>query len=217
MKKNGAKKLLIAVMLIIILGLTSMSVWAVEFDKVILEYQSLTMNVGETALMLPTVAPAGADNVTNKTWLSHDSEVVEVDQNGKVTAKKEGLTHIEYVISGKRENGEEYSATAQCEIIVKTSENNVSIAEGQAKQTKQEETKNDQEVIETKEFSETKIQKKEMNTQTKLILLVMIIGLIVILILIAVASDKKMKKEGKEDKEQEESVEIKKGEDHHEE
>lgn len=43
------------------------------------------------------------ENISSKTWMSEDSTIASVDENGKVTAHKEGTTliHANYVVNGK--------------------------------------------------------------------------------------------------------------------
>lgn len=52
-----------------------------------------TMNVGTNAQCIVTIAP---DNATNKnvTWTSSDASIIEVDQNGNLTAKSTGTATI---------------------------------------------------------------------------------------------------------------------------
>ncbi len=60
---------------------------------IILNKVALSLAVGENENLIATVAP---DNATNKTvtWTSSDSSVASVDNNGKVTAVKEGTAVI---------------------------------------------------------------------------------------------------------------------------
>jgi len=128
MRKNVIKTVIMGIIMIMILSFGN-TVLGTEIEKINLDYENLTMNVGETALILYTVEPSGANNVGNRTWLSHNPEIVEVDENGKITAKKEGIAQIELVINASKESGETYSATSKCEITVKNVGNNKTVTE----------------------------------------------------------------------------------------
>ena len=58
-----------------------------------LDKESLALEVGKTEVLTAIVHP---DNATDKslTWISSDSSVASVDNNGKVTAVGEGLAKI---------------------------------------------------------------------------------------------------------------------------
>ncbi|WP_143318463.1 Ig domain-containing protein [Clostridium sp. HBUAS56017] len=64
------------------------SVTGISLDKT-----SLDMNIGDTSNLIATVAP---DDATNKTlkWTSSDPSIATVDENGKITAIKEGAVTI---------------------------------------------------------------------------------------------------------------------------
>ena len=65
----------------------------VEVTSVVLNHTSISLKEGETIQLVATVTP---DNATDKAleWTSRDAEVAEVDNTGKVTAKREGTTTI---------------------------------------------------------------------------------------------------------------------------
>ena len=83
----------------------------VAVTNVSLDAASLTLTEGETQTLTATVLP---DNATNKkvSWSSSNDAVVSVDQNGAVTAVKEGTA----TISVTTEDG---GKTASCEVTVK--------------------------------------------------------------------------------------------------
>ena len=58
-----------------------------------LDKTSITIDVNQTAVLYPTIAPATA---TNKAvvWTSSNSSIVEVNQNGKLTSKGEGAVYV---------------------------------------------------------------------------------------------------------------------------
>jgi len=62
-------------------------------DKVMLNSSSLTLVVGDTKTLKATVLPSEATNQSVK-WISADSEMVEVNANGTVSAISEGETLI---------------------------------------------------------------------------------------------------------------------------
>lgn len=53
----------------------------------------VTMNINQTAVLYATVAPATAYN-KSLVWTSNNSSIVEVNQNGVLTAKAEGVANI---------------------------------------------------------------------------------------------------------------------------
>ena len=57
-----------------------------------LDQAELSLYTGKTATLTATVTP---ENATNKavTWKSSDDTIATVDNNGKVTAVKEGTAH----------------------------------------------------------------------------------------------------------------------------
>ncbi|SMC17121.1 Uncharacterized conserved protein YjdB, contains Ig-like domain [Clostridium acidisoli DSM 12555] len=77
-----------------------------------LDKTSLDMKTGDTSNLTATVAP---DNATNKTvkWTSSDPSIVTVDDNGKVTAVKEGSA----TITATTQDGS--NKTATCTVNVK--------------------------------------------------------------------------------------------------
>ena len=81
---------------------------------VTLDKTELTLIEGETAELVATVTPDDADN-KNVIWSSSDESIVTVDQDGKVTAVKEGVA----VITVTAEDGDK---TATCEVTIKKKE-----------------------------------------------------------------------------------------------
>ena len=69
---------------------------------------SLSMEVGETYTLTPTITPF--DAATSYTWSSDDSNVATVSQSGKVTAKSAGTANI----TVKTDNGK----SATCKVTV---------------------------------------------------------------------------------------------------
>ncbi len=65
----------------------------VHVQTVRLNKSSLTLEEGQSETLTAAVSPDNADN-KNITWSSSDPEVASVDQNGKITALKEGQTLI---------------------------------------------------------------------------------------------------------------------------
>ena len=65
----------------------------VAVQSIVLDKQSLTLNIGETCQLAAQVLP---ENATDKTlqWTSADSDIAAVDQNGLVTAVGAGTTDL---------------------------------------------------------------------------------------------------------------------------
>ena len=72
----------------------------IHVSNVTLNETSLTLNVGEEAMLTPTISPAGAMD-KNVTWASDSSSVATVDRNGKVTAKAPGTATITATVDGQ--------------------------------------------------------------------------------------------------------------------
>ena len=81
---------------------------------VTLDKTELALIEGETAELVATVTPDDADN-KNVTWSSSDESIATVDQNGKVTAIKEGTA----IITVTTEDG---GKTATCTVTVTAKE-----------------------------------------------------------------------------------------------
>ena len=208
MKRFVIKTSIMGILMIILLSIGNFSL-AKEFERIQLTSENLVMDQGDTTLMLYTISPAGSDNIENRTWLSHDPEIVEIDENGTITAKKEGTATIELVINGKRETGEDYSETAKCEITVRASQDSDPTFE-EAKTQVETRTVQSPEVETIRTTTQINQEDSGMSTKTKLIALVTIIGLIVIFILIGTASDKKngkLQRQGKNEKKEEKGEE----------
>lgn len=208
MKRFVIKTSIVGILMIILLSIGNFSL-AKEFERIQLTYENLVMDQGDTTLMLYTISPAGSDNIENRTWLSHDPEIVEIDENGTITAKKEGTATIELVINGKRETGEDYSETAKCEITVRASQDSDPTFE-EVKTQVETRTVQSPEVETIRTTTQINQEDSGMSTKTKLIALVTIIGLIVIFILIGTASDKKngkLQRQGKNEKKEEKGEE----------
>lgn len=208
MKRFVIKTSIMGILMIILLSIGKFSL-AKEFERIQLTYENLVMDQGDTTLMLYTISPAGSDNIENRTWLSHDPEIVEIDENGTITAKKEGTATIELVINGKRETGEDYSETAKCEITVRANQDSDPTFE-ETKTQVEARTVQSPEVETIRMTTQINQEDSGMSTKTKLIALVTIIGLIVIFILIGTASDKKngkLQRQGKTEKKEEKGEE----------
>jgi len=84
---------------------TSVPVTGIKLNE-----QALIMELKETETLKATVLPSDAVN-KDVTWYSNDSSIVSVDQNGKLTALKEGVATITVTT-------EEGSYTAKCIVVV---------------------------------------------------------------------------------------------------
>jgi len=84
---------------------TSVPVTGIKLNE-----QALIMELKETETLKATVLPSDAIN-KDVTWYSNDSSIVSVDQNGKLTALKEGVATITVTT-------EEGSYTAKCIVVV---------------------------------------------------------------------------------------------------
>ena len=82
----------------------------VPVQSVSLNTNSITISVGDEYTLKATVSPSNASN-KNVTWKSGDSNIAEVDKNGKVTARSIGAT----VITVTTEDGKK---TATCNVTV---------------------------------------------------------------------------------------------------
>ncbi len=82
----------------------------IPVDGVTLDKTELALIEGETADLVATVTPEDADN-KNVSWSSSDESIATVDQNGKVTAVKEGTA----IITVTTEDGDK---TAACIVTV---------------------------------------------------------------------------------------------------
>ena len=89
----------------------------VEVSSLSLDKTSLTLEKGESVTLTATVKP---DNATDKTvgWSSSDTNVVTVDQNGKITALKGGSAVITAQAGGK---------SAECQVTVTVPVESVSL------------------------------------------------------------------------------------------
>ncbi len=76
-----------------------------------LDYSKLSLKTGETAALTATVYPANAANKAVK-WISSAPDVASVDQTGKITALKPGIT----TITVETEDGR-YTATCNVTVI----------------------------------------------------------------------------------------------------
>lgn len=92
------------------LGLTQVPDSGVRVTGVMLDKEIITMEVHQTAVLYATVVPATTFN-KSVLWASDDTDIVEVDQKGMLTAKKDG----DAVITVKAVDG---GFTASCEVIV---------------------------------------------------------------------------------------------------
>lgn len=72
----------------------------VPVEDVSLDRTSVTLEEKQTTTLVATVSPSDATDKT-VTWSSSDSDVATVDQNGKVTAIKEGVATVKAEVGGK--------------------------------------------------------------------------------------------------------------------
>ena len=86
-------------------------------ESVSLDKESLSMEPGETAVLVATIVPENATNKKVK-WESSDSGVASVDENGIVTAVKAGFATIKVTT-------EDGGKTAECAVTVKVNYSNV--------------------------------------------------------------------------------------------
>lgn len=101
----------------------SVKVKPIPVSKIVLNKTRLELAAGQSETLVETVTPENASN-KKVTWSSSDATVADVDENGKVTAKKGGTA----TITATAADGSEISAS--CTITVKAadgwvSENNV--------------------------------------------------------------------------------------------
>ena len=83
----------------------------VKVTKVSLNKKTISINVGDNELLIPTFSPTTATN-QKVTWKSSKTSVATVDLNGKVTGLKSGTATITVTtVDGKR--------TATCKVTVK--------------------------------------------------------------------------------------------------
>lgn len=79
-------------------------------DEIKLNYSSYELEIGKT-IQLKVIPEASSSNANRKTeWTSSDSSIAEVDDEGIVTAVKEGAVRIKAVVG---------NSTVSCRIIVK--------------------------------------------------------------------------------------------------
>ena len=91
----------------------------IEVTKVSLDKTSISMQVGDKAILKATISPTNATNKT-VTWASSDTKIVTVDQKGNITAKGVGTA----TITVKTSNGK----TATSKITVSKKGINVKVA-----------------------------------------------------------------------------------------
>jgi len=73
----------------------------IKVTKVILNKKTLTLNIGDTETLVPTITPINATN-KNLTWKSNKPLIATVDSNGKIIALKEGKVVITVTNSSKK-------------------------------------------------------------------------------------------------------------------
>lgn len=193
MKKSVIKMWVVGTLMITILLSLSGMVQAKEMEEIHFEQTELNLQEGKSTLLLYTITPAGSDNITGKTWLSQNSSIASVDENGKITAKKEGTTDVELIVIAKKEDGSDYSKIGKCQVTVSKMQEKKPITLAKTETTSS-----------IKEVKEQIQQEEKMDLPTMLTSIVWAIGLIVILILIGTAYDKKRGKMKKEQKTEEE-------------
>lgn len=82
----------------------------VSVTGVTLNETTKTLEVGDTGILIPTIAPTNATN-KNVTWTSSNSNIAAVDNNGKITAKAVGSATITVTT-------QDGSKTASCQVTV---------------------------------------------------------------------------------------------------
>jgi uncharacterized protein YjdB len=92
----------------------------VAVNEISLNKTSLSLNIGQTEDLIATVKPDNADN-KSLTWSSSDESIATVDENGKVTAIKEGSA----TITAKTADGSNLTAT--CAVNVTTNNESVTV------------------------------------------------------------------------------------------
>jgi len=64
-----------------------------KVSKIILNKKTISINVGNSETLIPTISPSNAIN-KNVLWKSSDENLVIVDSNGKITGVKKGVANI---------------------------------------------------------------------------------------------------------------------------
>ncbi|MFV0394231.1 MAG: GH25 family lysozyme [Coprobacillaceae bacterium] len=83
---------------------------SVDVESITLNKNTLTLEKGKSELLEVSYNPESANINTKVTWSSSDTSIVSVDENGKITAHKEGQAKITATsVNGK---------TATCDIVV---------------------------------------------------------------------------------------------------
>ena len=72
--------------------------WSKNVSSIMLDKHSLSTNIGDSSTITATVSPS--DAYSNVCWLSSDTQVAVVDQNGKVTGKGNGTATITAASNG---------------------------------------------------------------------------------------------------------------------
>ena len=104
MKKSLFSVLLVSMLLVLA------SCEPVVKQKVVVEYNTLEMYLGQTYTLKATIEPAMDAPIT---WTSSNMDVVSVDNNGKLTALTLGSATISATVEGLE--------SAQCQVTVKVS------------------------------------------------------------------------------------------------
>ena len=78
-------------------------------ESIVLNREQVTLDIGATAKLTATVKPINANDKT-VTWASDNPSVATIDQNGKITAVKDGTATITAKAGGK---------SVTCPVIVK--------------------------------------------------------------------------------------------------
>ena len=74
----------------------------IEPSEVTLNKTELTLEVGKTETLIATIKPDNANSKKGLTWKSSDTNIVEVSQDGKVTAKKAGSAEVSVVTENNK-------------------------------------------------------------------------------------------------------------------
>lgn len=95
----------------------------IDVEEVLLDETEMSMRVGQTATLMPTVKPYNASN-QGITWSSNDTSVAYVSQSGVITAKKAGKVVI---TATSKDNT---SIRARCTILIRDNTVNPGNSEG---------------------------------------------------------------------------------------
>lgn len=90
----------------------------IPITSISLNQKNLTLDKGNTYILIGTVYPNDTTDSQLLSWSSSDSSIVEVDSNGKITALSKG----QVIITAKTSNG----LMTTCTVTVKDTQINIS-------------------------------------------------------------------------------------------